>query len=240
MAIIPPQEGDPLVAKINEIIERENASEPVRDYLGASSIGHECSRLLWYKFNGEKEVFNAETIRRFADGHRTEKVVLDWLRQVDGIELYTEANDGGQIGFSLFDGSFRGHYDGIGRGFPQAPKTWHIVEVKCVNEKSFNELKKLKAASEKIAVERWNFSYYTQAQVYMHVENLTRSIHIVATPGARDLVSVRTEYNRDFAVATIEKAKRIISAKEPPERIGGVDNWKCKQCFMHGKCHSGT
>lgn len=72
------------------------------------------------------------------------------------------------------------------------------------------------------------------------MEKLTRSIHIVATPGGRDLISVRTEYDKNFAEAMLAKAKRIIDAKEPPERIGGKDFWKCKMCFISDKCHAAS
>lgn len=230
-------DGDPLVALIDKQILAEHESEPPRKYLGASSIGEECSRKLWYRYNGHKEKFDAKTLRRFADGHRTEEVVLGWIRSCPGIEIHTRGLDGDQIGFEALSGLFKGHCDGIGRGFPQAPKTWHIVEVKCVNEKAFEELKKLKSQNEKTAIELWKPEYYSQVQVYMHMENLTRSIHIVATPGARDLISVRTDYNKAHAEAMLAKAKRIIDAKEPLERIGGPTFWKCKICSFRDICH---
>lgn len=241
-------EGDPLVALIDQQILAEHESEPPRYYLGASSIGEECSRKLWYRYNGHKEKFDAKTLRRFADGHRTEDVILGWLKSCPGIEIYTYTIDGNidegggggpkeQIGFYIFEKRFGGHYDGIGRGFPQAPKTWHIVEVKCVNEKAFEELKKLKSQNEKTAIELWKPEYWSQVQIYMHMEKLTRSIHIVATPGARDLISVRTDYNKVHAEAMLAKAKRIIDAKEPLERIGGPTFWKCKICSFRDICH---
>lgn len=230
-------EGDPLVALIDQQILAEHESETPRHYLGASSIGEECSRKLWYRYNGYKEKFDAKTLRRFADGHRTEDVILGWVKSCPGIEIHTRDANAHQLGFKNFDGRFAGHYDGIGRGFPQAPKTWHIVEVKCVNEKAFEELKKLKGQNEKTAIELWKPEYYSQVQVYMHMEGLARSIHIVATPGARDLISVRTGYNKAHAEAMLAKAKRIIDSKHPLERIGGPTFYKCKMCSFRDICH---
>lgn len=230
-----PERGDPLVNLIDAMLESQPQEE--RAYLGASQIGHECSRYLWLKFNGHKEKFDAETLRRFADGHRTEEVVLGWLRNLNGIELCTRTDSGDQIGFDTFERRFAGHYDGIARGFPQAPATWHIVEVKCVGEKSFRELEKLKGQDEKSAIALWEPEYYSQVQVYMHAEELTRSIHIVSTPGARDLISVRTNYDKAHAEAMFAKAKRIIDAKEPPEKIGGPDYFKCRMCGLREVCH---
>lgn len=240
-----PEYGDPLVKMIDAMLEAQPQEE--RSYLGASSIGHECSRYLWYKYNGHKEKFDAKTLRRFADGHRTEDVILGWLKCLPGVETYTrssdirskdsDGHDNNQIGFVWFDGKFAGHYDAIGRGFPQAPKTWHIVEVKCVEEKYFKKLEKFKAQDERSAIALWKPEYYSQVQVYMHAEGLTRSIHIVATPGARDLISVRTSYDKAHAEAMFAKAKRIIDAKEPPERIGGPDYFKCRMCRLREVCH---
>lgn len=230
-------EGDSLVALIDQQILAEHESEPPRHYLGASSIGEECSRKLWYRYNGHKEKFDAKTLRRFADGHRTEDVILGWIGNCQGIEIYTRGDGEEQIGFKLYSGRFAGHYDGVGRGFPQAPKTWHIVEVKCVNEKAFEELKKLKSQNEKTAIELWKPEYYSQVQIYMHMEGLTRSIHIVATPGARDLISVRTDYNKAHAETMLAKAKRIIDSKQPLERIGGPTFYKCKMCSFRDICH---
>lgn len=268
-----PVSKDPLVDMLDAIIIEESNKEEQRTYLGASSIGDECARKLWYKFNGEKEYFDAKTLRKFADGHRTEEVILEWLGHCTGIELYTRGFINGyegpgrsecettqdymrgsttdqngdvpnhrrdvssQIGFELYEGMFKGHYDGIARGFPQAPKTWHIVEIKCVNERAFKEICVLKEKNEKTAIRLWRPEYYSQVQVYMHQEKLTRSIHIISTPGARDLVSVRTNYDKDHAEAMLAKAMRIIDAKSPPERIGDQSFYKCRMCFMRDKCH---
>ena len=61
---------------------------------------------------------------------------------------------------------------------------------------------------------------------------------VVAMPGGRDFIQIRTEANPKLAKALTEKAKRIKSAKEPPERIGGKDFYKCKFCSFRETCHS--
>ena len=42
--------------KISKIIEKHQGSivDEVRDYIGASSIGSECLRQIWYEFKGVK------------------------------------------------------------------------------------------------------------------------------------------------------------------------------------------
>jgi hypothetical protein len=158
------------------------------------------------------------------------------MRSVPGIQLWTHKEDGTQYGFDY--GFLKGHYDGIILGILQAPATPHIFEVKCCNEKKFNELQKLAFEfGEKKALEKWDKTYYAQAVLYMYAEKLTRHYLVCATPGGRDMFSVRTEANPTFAEALIEKAKRIETAKEPPERQWKKDFYMCKFCRYRGICH---
>jgi len=226
---------DQTLEAIDRILEQKLLEEPKRKYIGASSIGDPCSRKIWYRYHSdEKEVFKADTIRRFNDGHRSENVMAEHLRMVPGIELFT-MNGENQYGFK--DGIFSGHYDGVIVGLIQAPKTYHIWEHKSVNEKSFMELVKLRNIDEKSALQKWNPIYYAQAVTYMHYEELTRHYMTVSTPGLRDYTSVRTEANEKFAQALRAKAFRIADAKEPPERIGGKDFYLCKMCSFYKVCH---
>lgn len=233
-----PERADPTLAAIDRILEDETNGQPKRRYIGASSIGDPCARKLWYRHHTDlPETFDAETIRKFNDGHRCEDVMADLLRRVPGVRLWThDEENGGQYGFE--DGPFSGHYDGIILGLLQAPKTPHVWEHKATDVKKFEALKKLKAIDEKTALREWNAIYYAQAVVYMHKAELTRHYLTVSTPGLRDYMSVRTEENPATAEALIMKAKRIAMAKTPPERIGGPDYWRCKWCSFYGECHA--
>ncbi len=58
---------------VDEAIVDFNSKKPKRKYIGASSIGEECSRKIQYRFMGypsdkEKE-FSARTLRIFQFGH---------------------------------------------------------------------------------------------------------------------------------------------------------------------------
>lgn len=238
MALIP-ERGDPTLAAIDKILEDDTNSQPKRRYIGASSIGDPCARKLWYRYHTElPETFDASTIRNFNDGHVCEERMAALLRRVPGITLWTHKEDGRQWGFE--DGPFRGHYDGVILGLLQAPKTPAVWEHKSANEKKYAELAKLKSLDEKTALREWNGVYYSQAVINMHKAGLTRHYMTVSTPGLRDYMSVRTEENPAMAEALILKAKRIASAKEPPERIGGPDYWLCKWCSFYGECHGGN
>lgn len=223
-------------------MEARAAQEKPRAYLGMSSIGGSCSRKLWYDFRKVgRERFDAATLKRFEDGHRTEQVVIDRLRLLDGITLIDRREDGEQIGYIDLDGHFRGHLDGDILGIPQAPKTPHVLEVKCCSEKKFNELKKAVAElGEKQALKKWNPVYYTQGQCYCHYHSRSRHYLVVATPGGRDWMGVRTDYDATHAIQAIAKAKRIIQSNEPLDRISNDPSYfECRWCTFAGVCHGG-
>ena len=209
-------------------VEKMNAEKP-RPYLGASSIGENCNRKLWFRFRWCREVFDAPTLKRFRDGHITEQTVVNQL------SLKFPVTDT-QWGFNDIDNHFSGHIDGVISGILEAPKTPHVLEVKAVSDKKFNELKKAKAElGEKLAIRKWNPTYHAQIVLYMFYRGLTRSFHVVATAGGRDWMSVRTEADNTFAQTLIEKAKRIIYANDAPASLP-IDSFDCRYCGLRDVC----
>lgn len=224
---------DQNIEDIRKMLEDEEAAKPQRTYIGASSIGDPCSRKIWYQYNhAEGTPRDSKSLLAINDGHRTEAVIVEMYRKLPYIMLVT----GG--GFEWPELS--GHYDGIITGLKQAPETTHIFEVKCVNEVKFKELMNLKHDfGEKTALQKWDKTYYAQACIYMYAEKLTRHYLVCATPGCRDMMSIRTEANNEYAKALVDKARRIKEATEPPERIGGKDWWECRMCRYRKVCHGG-
>lgn len=239
-----PTHPDPTQAALNAAIQAANVAEKPRPYLGMSSIGEDCERRLWYGFRWCLPAgggFDAKALRNFADGHRVEDAYAAWLRQVPGVELYTvDPVTGQQFGFSDHGGHFRGHIDGAIRGLLQAPKTWHVWEHKA-SEKGTAELQKAKAEhGEKSALAAWHPTYYAQAQVYMHYAGMTRHYITVTSPGGRlPESSARTDADPATAARLIDKAKRVITAQNPPQRLSEDSTfYKCKWCPAAAMCHA--
>jgi hypothetical protein len=232
--------SDPTLDAADRALEAKAAQETPRGYLGMSAIGDSCSRKLWYGFHhAGREAFDAPTLKRFADGHRTEDLVIERLRLVEGLGIVSLTHEGGQIRVTDHGGHFSGHLDGTIEGIFQAPKTRHVLEVKCCGDKTFAKFKKAIADyGEKAALKVFNQTYYAQAQCYMHYTGLTRHYIVVATAGGRDWCSARTEYNAADALQFVSKAKRIIDAQEPPDRISKDPSWwECRYCTFSGICH---
>jgi hypothetical protein len=244
MAKIPnPDERDPTLEAADRALEQDAVTEKPRPYLGMSSIGEACSRKLWYRFRwAAYEAFDATTLKRFADGHATETVIIGRLRKVPGVTLVDrDPASGRQIGHSDIDGHFRGHEDGEILGILQAPKTWHVFEAKATAEKKFNELRRIIAAvGQKAALRKWNPVYFAQATLYQFYSALTRHYTVVATPGGRDWLGIRTEADTPFALELVAKAGRIIRAEAPPVRLSETpDHFECRYCSFSDICHGG-
>jgi hypothetical protein len=239
-AIAPIIAEDPTLKAADRALEELAAKERQREYLGMSEVGGSCSRKLWYGFRkAARERFDAATLKRFEDGHRTEDLIIRRLRLLDGITLLDRQADGNQIGYKDLNGHFSGHLDGDIVGILQAPVTPHVLEVKCVSEKKFNELKKAVAElGEKNALRKWNPVYYTQGMLYCHYHQRSRHYLVVATPGGRDWMGVRSNYDAAHALGAIAKANRIISSQEPPDKLSNDPSYfECRYCYYSGICH---
>jgi hypothetical protein len=227
-------ESDPTLEEAKRIAVLENSQQPVRDYLGASQIGHLCERAIWYSFNGyEEKEKTAKGVFAIEDGHRTEELVVERLNKVSGVKVHSRQN-----GFTDFDGKFKGHIDGIIDGLLQAPKTSHLFEVKCCNEDKFKKLDKEKRErGEKSALEHWDIVYYAQAQIYMLKMGLDRHYLVCALPGGRDMISVRTDLNTERANGYLKRAHRVINATFAPDRVAeNSDFYICKFCNFKAEC----
>lgn len=233
---------DPTLLAADQQMLLKAAQGKPRDYLGASSIGDPCSRKLWYGLQGDipRKPFDVASLKRFSDGFSGEDVVIDRLRKVPGLEIWNRTEDGGQIGGECFGGKFGYHVDGVCLGLIQSPKTYHCLEVKIVNNKKFDKFVKLKTEmDEKLVLAEWDAGYYAQAVCYMDLLELTRHYIIVATPGVRDWASCRTNANPAMAKGLMNKAERIIFAKEAPERLSDDPAYYiCRWCDYADTCHA--
>lgn len=242
MVAMPDYALDPTLEAVHRAVESLATKEKLRNYLGASQAGGKCDRKNHYDLvRAPKSPKKAKLIYAAEDGYRCEEVIAQRLRMVEGIELWTHDENGKQFEFTDLDGKFRGHPDGIIKGLIQSPKTLHIWENKSKNQKLFDEFKKAKDQyGEKACLENWHFEYYVQAQILMHYFEMTRHYMTVCLAGARDIASCRTDYHKSFALAQIDKAKRLLAGAESgsvPTRISERrEFWLCKFCDYHEHC----
>ena len=66
--------------ELTNLIEQLTYDEAPRDYIGASSIGSDCLRQIWYQFKGIKsENISNKLARTWNIGKKIEGLVLDYL-----------------------------------------------------------------------------------------------------------------------------------------------------------------
>ena len=229
MAILPPPQHS-TAAAIYSHYEKVAAAEPFRSHLGASLIGAECDRQSWLTFRwAEYPKWEGRILRLFDTGKREESRVLAELRAI-GCEVSEGPSPGEQWRVSAVDGHFGGSKDAAVRGLPEAPKTWHVLEIKTHNAKSFKALAK-------DGVRKSKPQHYAQMQAYMHLTDMPRALYFAVNKDTDELHIERVEYNQAEAARLLDKAAWLIQLPSPPARIGEADDFRCKGCQFAGQCH---
>lgn len=219
------------VQAIYDFWKKRGQAEPVRRYMGGSSIGLECDRRLWYQFRiGDFEEFEGRMIRLFSRGHREEPVFVEELRGI-GCIVHEVDKEGKQFKVTALGGHFAGHMDGAGLGIPEAPKTWHLLEFKTHSAKSFADLKRY-------GVEKSKPQHYAQMQTYMGLsKGLTRALYMAVNKDTDELYTERIRFDPEFFKVTMGRAKRIIETSTAPLRCATrPDDFRCRYCSFKALC----
>lgn len=234
MAPIPQAVIQPTVDAIYRAYERD-ADTQNRPHLGASLIGRECARELWYTFRWAGIKRHAgRLLRLFQRGQLEEAVFVAELRAA-GVEVWeVDPETGKQFRYSDVGGHFGLSLDGIVRGIIEAPVTPHSIEMKTHNAKSFAKLVKE-------GVEQAKPEHAAQMQVGMHLSGLTRAFYLAVNKDTDELYSERLHHDPVVGMRLIEKARRIITASEPPARLSERPDWfQCQWCDHNAICHQGA
>ena len=234
MAKLPDKPADSLTVQAIYKAYEDRRKPRFQRRLGASQIGGPCDRKLWYGFRwyAQGENFSGQMLRLFETGSREEQRFADNLRAI-GCDVHLNAGDGNQFEFVTKDGHLVCKIDGAAVGVIEAPKTWHVLEFKTHNEKSFKEIK-----SKGIRVAK--FEHYAQCVVGMVLSGMSRCLYLAVNKNNDELYSerLRIEECKDDADAILNRAKTIIEAAKPPERYSDdPDDWTCKYCEFRGVCH---
>ena len=193
-------------------IQLYNETEP-RRHLGASVIGEECSRRVWYLFHWWKpEVFTARMLRLFNRGHREEERFVQWLRAI-GYQVYdVDPNTGDQWRIKAVKGHFGGSLDGIGGvPYPELNGLHMLLEFKTHNAKSFAKLKKDKVAKSKPR-------HYKQMCTYGRAYQYRVGLYFAICKDDDDIHVEIVELDWSLGDDMYRRADEIINARLPPPR----------------------
>ena len=221
-----------MVGAIYAAYEKQFGNEPPRTYMGASIIGKECDRALWYDFRmGSKEKFDGRKLRLFQTGHLAEPRFVKDLRDI-GCEVHdVDPATNQQFGFVGIHGHMKGHMDAAGRHVPGGGAKWHCMEFKTHGSNSFKLLKK-------DGVQKSKRQHWEQMTWYMGKSGMDRALYLAVDKDTDELYAERIEFD-PVEFAKIEaRAERIIFATEPPAKMSNDPKYyQCGWCSHNGVCH---
>lgn len=207
--------------------------DPRRDYLGASSIGYPCSRKIWYGYRMERTPPEPRLALIFDTGKRLEDMVLDYLEiaaaNIEGFELIRASEDNNWLHTASREvPQFQGHYDAK---IIIAGSLAIILEIKTAKDAEFNNFKKK-------GLTTWRPEYYAQIQSYMGMENIPNGVELVINKDNQQIHEEWLQFDAIYYAELEERARGIIEATEPPERINKNPTfYLCQSCSYKRECH---
>ena len=206
-----------------------------RKHLGASLIGHDCKRYLWYVFRWcLHEKHSGRQQRLFNRGHREEARFIEWLKGV-GFNIHEYQADGKtQFRISGVNGHFGGSMDGIGC----LPESYGIPEKVLFEFKTngtgagFNKL-----SSDSLAIAKPQ--HFAQVSTYGYKYGFNYVVYLNINKNDDDLYIEVAKLDHNLGKHMEIKAEQIITAKTAPKRLS--DNptfYKCGYCAMKNICHN--
>jgi len=220
---------------------------PFRSHLGASRIGAECARELWYEFRWATRAKHSDgMLRLFNRGHLEEPRFVAMLGAA-GIKVHQFTEQGKQYQIALYGGHFGGSLDGVAERIPERESPV-LCEMKTHNAASFA----------KLAGRNWNsyfaepdkhpfqgegvrsskFRHYVQMQMYMRAYRLDFGLYLAVCKDDDALYAELVGIDEAISDAFSNRAREIIFATEPPARIKNDPTWyQCRFCNQAPVCY---
>lgn len=212
--------------KIDSYLQESIKHKQQRDYMGASILGKECDRQLWYEYKEPIANQDARVERIFHFGHLLESYVISLLKNSGFVVHHDDGS--GQYGFK--DEEIAGHVDGV-IIIEDEP---HLLEIKSASDKRFAEMVKK-------GVKLSDPVYYTQMQVYMKYMELDKGLFVAINKNDCAIHSEVIEYDPIEAEASVDRGKSIARMTELPDRKYKSPAFLgCKFCNYKEKCWKET
>jgi hypothetical protein len=237
MSSLSPRDLREIQAHIKDGIETYTAelyASEHRAHLGASVLGHPCSRFMWLSFRWAKlSIYSGRMLRLFNTGHTDEIRLINWLKGAGFSVVNTDEVTEKQFEFSSSDTG--GHYGGSTDGLMtlswkgSAPIRF-VLEVKTHNSNSFNHLIKHKLV---LAKPR----HYAQMCQYGNWFGCQYGIYYAKNKNDDDIYIEAVALDPAYAEDLGSKAFDIIFAQVPPPKVSlRPDYFECKNCAFLGNC----
>lgn len=213
------------------------ASTSDRPHLGASLLGHDCLRYLFYSFRWQCTLPDGRLARLFQTGHREEARIIAELRAI-GVDVHDrDPATGEQYRFTALGGHIAGSCDGlIESGLLEAPKARHLLELKTSNARQFATLQRQGVQASKPV-------HVVQMEVYMAAFGLERAYYLCVCKDTDEMYAERLARTPGVAEAALARAEPVVFARHPRDvpRLSEHPGWHaCRWCSAQAVCHQGA
>lgn len=220
---------------INECADAFNGEQesPFRSHLGASLIGRDCARELWYKFRWvNKSNHIGRIVRLFNRGHLEEGRFVALLKLIN-CQVWQVDEQGKQFRVSMVGGHFGSAIDAVVKGCPDIPDEPIIGEFKTHGDKSFQKLKK-------VGVREAKLEHFIQMTIYMGYYRLRWALYLAVNKNDDELYAEIVEFDQGIYNAYTQRGEYIVLSPTPPEKLNNSPAFfTCKMCDHREVCHKG-
>ena len=220
--------------------------------MGASLIGGECARAIWYGFHWvTKPRFSGQTLRLFNRGHLEEGRFIALLLMIN-CQVFQQDEHGKQYRISHAEGHFGGSGDGVVVGLPDLqPGIPALSEFKTHGEKSFvalagkNWRKYVKGLLEGKpipfegeGVRLAKFEHYVQMQTYMRKMGLAVALYVAVNKNTDDIYMELVPLDTATADQFLDRGEKLVWMQEPPKKLNSSPGFfGCTFCDHKPVCH---
>lgn len=210
-------------------------TDPFRPHLGASGLGDECARKVWYGWRWvTRKRHDGRMVRLFNRGHLEEARFIALLLAI-GVQVYQQDANGKQYRISFAEGHAGGSGDGVGVGVPDlTPETAALLEFKTHGDKSFTELKAKGLRTAK-------FEHYVQMQLYMRKMGLGAGLYMAVNKNTDEIHAEIVGLDVSISDRFLERGEKIVWLEQPPNKLNESPGFfKCRFCDHRPVCHMGA
>lgn len=220
-------------------------SDEIRSHLGASVIGTDCDRALFYswrwaspetaihygKAREDQTSGHSRMIRLWNRGHIEEGRFIALLLMI-GVQVYTVDNNGRQYEFKTYGGHVAGSGDSVLFGVPECPAEYIGGEFKTHGDDSFKKV-------ESEGVRKSKFQHYVQMQVLMRGMGLRKYLYGAVNKNTEELYWELIDYDETIATQYTVRGGKTVFATELPRRVTNANPgwWVCKFCDHNKVCY---
>lgn len=205
-----------------------------RSHLGASGLGHECFRKIYYDYRWfTDKKWPARMLRLFNRGHLEEGRMIAALLMI-GVNVMQQDADGKQFRISFAGGHAGGSGDGVASNIPDlATDQWALLEFKTYNDDQFAKLKG-------DGVKEAKPEHFVQMNTYMRKMGLPIALYGACNKNDDELYFEIVTLNPYYADEKISMGEQIVYAQTPPMKLSQTPGfWKCRFCDHRDVCHLG-